>query len=87
VRYGENEAQSPKAKKTKKKLEKLRKELSQLNLENKGQRYSAEIAVHGVLFSGTHLRIGNVQRVLDEDCCKVRCKVNCELGEIEIKPL
>ncbi len=90
VRYGENEEQSPKAqkmKKMKKKLEKLRKEMSQLNLENKGQRYSAEIAVHGVLFSGTHLRIGNVQKVVDEDCCKVRCKVNRKLGEIEIKPL
>jgi len=87
VRYGESEAQSPKARKMRKKLEKLRKELSQLNLENKGQRYSVEIAVHGILFSGTHLRIGNVQKILDEDCCKVRCKVNHKLGEIEIRPL
>jgi len=87
VRYGESEAQSPKAQKMKTKLEKLRKELLELNLENKGQRYSAEIVVHGVLFSGTHLRIGNVQKVLDEDCCKVRCKVNRKLSEIEIKPL
>ncbi len=79
-----------------KKIHQLEKELAELNLETKnyknytlsiGNNNPAEIVIHGHIFRGTQLRIGNLKKILEENVSEAKFVKDISLNEIKIIPL
>ncbi len=49
--------------------------------------HDVEIVIHGEVFAGTRLRIGNCKRILDKEYSSVKCVWDRSLNEISIKSL
>ncbi len=49
--------------------------------------HAVEIVIHGEVFAGTRLRIGNLTRILDKDYSKVKCIWDRTLDDIAIRSL
>ncbi len=92
IRFGKSKKKDGKIKKVEKKLRSLEEELTSLNLEtdiDKNKKYSnvAEIVIHGEIFAGTQLRIGNRRKDVEENCSGVKFFYDIYEKKIAMKSL